>query len=160
MVQAAREVAAKRITFDPHTLKTGFWPPGGNWFQREIRVVGPSPDGRRQVDADAWLLPDDPDRFAVAGIDVPRGSFTLAPLSEDDVRAVDGAVRPRRAGRAIPVDDDGLRRVAELYRTAVMEGCRNPTQRVASANNVSRMTASRWLRRARDRGFLAERKAS
>lgn len=147
MLRAAPLEAARRITFDAQELKPGNWPPGDGWWMREIRVVGPSPDGRRLVDDTAWLLGDEPARKAT--------TLPLQPLSSDDRGAVQEAVRPsRKAREAIPMDDDGLRRVAELYRTAIREERRNPTIHVAETNHVSRMTASRWIRRARDRGFL------
>jgi hypothetical protein len=71
---------------------------------------------------------------------------------EDPVRA---AFRPRRQREAIPMDDHSLVNVAERYNAAVGLG-QPPTSAIQKAYNVSRSTASRWVRRARDLGLIAE----
>lgn len=65
-------------------------------------------------------------------------------------------VAARRRREPIPMDDDGLRAGAERYRTLEAMGQRKKTQQIADERHVSRMTASRWLRRARDLGILEE----
>jgi hypothetical protein len=65
---------------------------------------------------------------------------------EDPVRA---ALRPRRQREVIPMDDTRLERVAEIYNMAQELG-QPPNAAVQAAYNVSRATASRWVRRARD----------
>jgi hypothetical protein len=69
---------------------------------------------------------------------------------EDD--PVQAATRVRRP-TAIPMDDEKLAQVAEDYVLAQKLG-HPPTATVAAEYNVSRATASRWVRRARDRGLL------
>jgi hypothetical protein len=62
-------------------------------------------------------------------------------------------VEPRRVGRKPLYDRDHWRKVAEVYRKAAG---RSPTKAVADHFNVSRATASGWVRRARDAGALGE----
>jgi len=54
------------------------------------------------------------------------------------------------------MSETGLAAIAERYRTIVATGQRSPTVQIAKEQDVSRMTASRWLRRARDLGLLEE----
>jgi hypothetical protein len=54
--------------------------------------------------------------------------------------------------RAQPITDEHLAEVAEVYSAAGSK----PTQAVLHRFHVSRPTASRWVRLARDRGFLPE----
>jgi DNA-binding Lrp family transcriptional regulator len=49
--------------------------------------------------------------------------------------------------------DDELRRIAQIYRDNIE---RNPAGAVASALDVSRATAARRIKEARDRGFLPQ----
>lgn len=53
------------------------------------------------------------------------------------------------------VDDTLLRRVAEVYRHAIMLGRRDPTATVAKELGVARSTAGRYVQQARDRDHLA-----
>jgi hypothetical protein len=75
---------------------------------------------------------------------------------EDPVRA---ATRPLRAKReAIPMDNRRLEEVAVVYNAAAELG-KHPTAEVMADPRwapVSRTTASRWVRRARDRGLIPE----
>jgi hypothetical protein len=87
-------------------------------------------------------------RLVVAMLAKQRGE-------EDPVRA---ATRPRGPREPIPMDDQDLERVAEMYRVAVDMG-QAPTAKIMAAHHVSRSTASRWVRRARDRGLLDEARA-
>jgi hypothetical protein len=59
--------------------------------------------------------------------------------------------RTPRRGKAI--SDAELRRVAEIYRTAVVHRT-PPTKKVATEMHVARSTAGRWVVQARKRGFL------
>jgi hypothetical protein len=71
----------------------------------------------------------------------------------DPVRAV---TRPSRGLReAIPMDDRELERVAEIYKAAAELG-RSTYAAIDAEYHVSRTTASRWVRRARDRGLIPE----
>lgn len=72
-----------------------------------------------------------------------EGLETYRALLED-------ARRPRRGS---PITDDHLRQVADLYRTALARGDA-PTQTVADSMHVVPSTAGRWVKRARERGFL------
>lgn len=67
----------------------------------------------------------------------------------------DWAKSSRRAQAGIPVTDDDLQQVASEYRQA-LKGGRNPTAEVARIHHVSRSTASRWVRKARNAGYLGE----
>lgn len=53
------------------------------------------------------------------------------------------------------VDSGMLEDVAALYRRAALDG-NKPTAEIALALSVSRSTAARWVRRARDRGLLGD----
>jgi len=65
--------------------------------------------------------------------------------------AVKDALRPRRTTGA--VTDEKLREVADVYRAA-HNAHRPPTKAVMEEWHVERSTASRWIRRARDVGYL------
>jgi hypothetical protein len=52
------------------------------------------------------------------------------------------------------VDDERLKEVAEVYRGALARG--SPTEAVHKSFKIGRSTASRWVRMARDRGYLGE----
>jgi hypothetical protein len=58
------------------------------------------------------------------------------------------APRPRR-----PQDDDGWRRVAELYRRAVAGGS-PPSRAIAAEFGATEASARKWVQEARERGFL------
>ncbi len=83
----------------------------------------------------------------------PRPAWGAAPTKEQIAIAKEALAAGASRRRLIPIDHAGLRRVAETYRTAMRLG-QPPTKRVADEHHVSRTTASRWIRRARDLGFL------
>ncbi len=62
----------------------------------------------------------------------------------------EGGRRPRRGVR---LTDDQLRRVAEIYQTALRLGD-PPTKTICEKEHVTRPTASRWVSMARARGVL------
>jgi hypothetical protein len=75
---------------------------------------------------------------------------------DDDVRAALLALRqagPTRRG----LPDDLYRKVATIYGGLVDEGERYPIKRLAQGQNVDISTASRWVKGARDRGYLPEK---
>jgi hypothetical protein len=87
-----------------------------------------------------------------------RGGITqIGPVSnrEQAAEVLESAARrvPRRGS---PVSDEHLKQVATLYRKALrMQGPKKaPTEAVAMQMHVSRSTAGRWVRKARDAGFL------
>jgi hypothetical protein len=67
------------------------------------------------------------------------------------LRAIREARRQPRPG--VLVSDDHLRQVEAAYRAAMAQG-QPPTRAVMEQWHVARATASRWIARARDRGFL------
>jgi hypothetical protein len=89
-------------------------------------------------------------------IDAPDGSKYTLPGGEPTAEQAP-EIEAKTGGRppGYPIDDDGLRRVADTYRAALKLG-EPPTQRVKREHHVSRTTASRWIRRARDAGHLGE----
>jgi hypothetical protein len=52
------------------------------------------------------------------------------------------------------LSDDFLRAVAEIHESLVAEGEKYPVKALAKAQHVDVSTASRWISRARERGFL------
>lgn len=128
------------------------------------------PDGKREhFDTTAWILADAPPRGELAdrwqgmsseelsaavieSISRPR---RLEPIAHDQREHV-AAAAVRRPRAPIPMTDDGLAEIADRYRVLVATGQRNPTVQIAAERHVSRMTASRWLRRARDLKLLGE----
>lgn len=76
------------------------------------------------------------------------------PLTDDERAEVEAAASPPRRRRQLLTDDE-LREVARDYEGFVALGQRDPTVQVARARYASRSTASRWIRRARDLGYLA-----
>jgi hypothetical protein len=84
--------------------------------------------------------------IAVAGLLRHAVAEKVAPLLQPSV------THPRDLGQAGPTTET-LRHVAALYRLAVVLGDA-PTQRVADTLGVPRSTASRWVTRSRDRGYL------
>ena len=71
-----------------------------------------------------------------------------------DSRGIDGFRRTvqhaRRTTRRRGPSDDQLREAAEVYRSAEHA----PTQAVAEHFDVAHRTASLWIKRARERGYL------
>lgn len=83
-------------------------------------------------------------------------TFSPPPIGSDfdaHVDAVRGTRRQPRRG--IPITDDDLRAVADIYRRALERG-KHPTAAVMAAHHVARATASRWIARARARGYLGK----
>lgn len=90
---------------------------------------------------------------AVAALDAEwrdDGTVVVEP-SDRPVKFAPGGVRDSTPKRR-RVDDDLLRRVADLYRADAIDG--KPTDAVATALGVPLRTASRYVKAARDRGFL------
>lgn len=149
LLQDALSVAAKRLTYDSHD-ETGRT---RDRYYHPVTVVGRiRHDGTRQeADQRAWLLTTAHDLGAV--LEPHEPGRRAEPLTADDRQTVrDRAARSRVA---IPMTDEDLSAVADRYR-ALAAGRRNPTIQIANEWHVSRMTASRWLRRARDLGILEE----
>lgn len=65
-------------------------------------------------------------------------------------RFLEMARQPRRGS---PLTDDHLRAVVAMYKQALKEGD-PPTRTIADEMHVARPTASRWVAKARERGFL------
>ncbi len=84
--------------------------------------------------------------IAVAGLLRHAVAEKVAPLLRPSL------THPAVLGQSGPTTET-LRHVAALYRLAVVLGDA-PTQRVADTLGVPRSTASRWVTRARDRGYL------
>jgi hypothetical protein len=86
----------------------------------------------------------------------PEGGVRLVPTDEGEVSA--GEIPARRRVR---LSDDFLREVGRVYSQALDAG-EHPTQAVFDKvlhdghPAGARSTVSRWVRRARERGFLAE----
>ena len=157
MVQRAPVRATRSITFDP-----------ADWGRprAEIEVRPLSPDVSQ---APAWLLEDPAKstrgRLADKWQDMSSEELAEAvhqlqeqPLRpqgahERRARSCRGCHEPPRRGRQ-PLSDEELREVARDYRTFVKLGQRDPTIQVALKHHGSRSTASRWIRRARELGFL------
>jgi hypothetical protein len=83
---------------------------------------------------------------------LPDGAQVIEPLTPAEREALDERFG-RRPRRGSPITDDNLRGVAERYSEALKRGD-PPTQSVARELNVARSTASRWVAKARERGFL------
>lgn len=149
MLPRAVAQAARRITFDLDDPSAD--------TNHKIRVIDPT----RKRPLDAWFLLRTDPSFGSRPEDLEGLTFPV-PLSEQDRATVASQAQPRHghSRQPIPMDDEGLRRVAELYRLAEQVGQRDPTKRVAREHNVSRMTASRWIRRARDQELLPPRPRS
>ncbi len=75
-----------------------------------------------------------------------------APMSAADVYHVRGETKIRRRRRSGALDPDIVRRAAEHYR----DGLNTPLVNVQRGLHVSRSTASRLVRSARDAGLLVE----
>jgi len=169
-MQDAMLAAARPLTFDPHD-EAGRHQGDYDHEPTAVKVVQRlNPDGTRQAcDTDAWLLMDaspggeladtwrmmTADQLSAAVLKLEARPTRFKDLEPDDDSVVrDTAARRRRA--PIPMADDDLRAVAERYRDLVATGVRNPTAQIAAERHVSRMTASRWLRRARDLKLLGK----
>lgn len=80
----------------------------------------------------------------------PQLRHTLPTLDQELLAALGARVRPRR--RRDPITSPKLEEAARVYRTNVQRG--NPTEAVAKAMHVGRSQASRYIRQARERGYL------
>lgn len=74
------------------------------------------------------------------------------PLSDDERAVAEAETAPRR--RRQPPTDEELREMADDHRRFDALKYRDPTIQVAKKHHMSRSTASRRLRRARDLGYL------
>lgn len=77
--------------------------------------------------------------------------FELFPGGDAAADIYERAKAPRRG---LPLTDDELREVADIYREAVARGDRSPTRAVGEAKHAARSTAARWVGKARKKGFL------
>jgi hypothetical protein len=84
--------------------------------------------------------------------------LVMSPEGVSDLSEVAGpedtyGVGKRSIKRGKPLTDQHLEAVAEQYRAAVKAG-RPPTETIRKLAGVGRPTAAKWIRAARDRGFL------
>lgn len=82
-----------------------------------------------------------------------RGPVVRTVRTHDDIRDFYAEWRLSKHRRPRSVDDELLRRVAEVYRAAQRRGD-PPTATVAQVLHGSRSSAGRWVMLARERGFL------
>lgn len=61
----------------------------------------------------------------------------------------------RQPRRGIPISDGDLDEVAKIYKAALLAG-EHPNLNVQEEMHLSRSTASRWIAKARERGFLGK----
>jgi hypothetical protein len=102
--------------------------------------------------------PDGPPTYTFDGVEAPVRAVEFD--EQHDMTPIGGMPRtaeykaaartPREAGR---ISDDTLREVADIYRKAHAERAA-PTEAVATEMSISRTSAGRWVRRARERGYL------
>jgi hypothetical protein len=147
----------EQIIFEPNTDPTGRHTGLSATTLRAPnigRMLREAPMATARVTASGQVAPEgDPDdpvhwmrqRLAAASGARERGE-------EDPVRA---PFRPRRQREAIPTDDRDLERVARIYSEAAALG-QQPNKAVQAGYSVSRATASRWIRRARDLDLIPE----
>jgi hypothetical protein len=95
-------------------------------MERSTLAIEPRPD----IHDGAFQVPGDPDHQAWVG-----------PL-------------PAAVGRGRAVPSDRVRKAAEVYRQAIADGSKAPTEAVAKTMGYSRPTAARDVRAARERGLL------
>ena len=96
------------------------------------------------------------DEIEIGGAPAWRYDTALSPGVGQEVRREAREIvraRQRQPRRGIAVSDDDLREIAVIYRAALAEQ-RRPTKAVMEAMHVSLATASRWVARARDLGYL------
>jgi len=87
----------------------------------------------------------------------PDGRVTGHPSylhSDEEFEAFYEAASTRLPRRGVPLDDEHLRKVAEVYRDP--RGGRHPTEFVAEQLHATRPTAGRWVMKAREKGFLGK----
>lgn len=104
-----------------------------------LRLEGPGPV---TITAFGETVPHPYESTADGHVAVPIGGAGRTPEYGDAAR------RRRRV-----IDDDLLRGVASRYREALAAG-EGPTQAIADEEYVSRSTASRWVKQAREAGHL------
>jgi hypothetical protein len=80
---------------------------------------------------------------------------SLAHKNDDATGALRALRQITAAGRGL--SDDFLRLVAESYKALVAEGEPYPVKALAEMQPVDKSTASRWIKEARARGFIADR---
>lgn len=108
-------------------------------------LPAPDPDSPLFIEGQQWLS----ERFDDEHIAIRLTAIT-------DIEAVKALLRPQRVSGA--VTDETLLEVADVYRRTHAAGAA-PTAAVAQEWNVSRSTASRWIRRAREAGHLGRARA-
>lgn len=81
------------------------------------------------------------------------GITKVVPLTADEAEQTTELLHRREPRRGLPITDEHLDEVAKVYRDALGAGAR-PTKAVMAAFHAKRPTASKWVRAARDRGFL------
>lgn len=101
--------------------------------QRMLSAATPGPETPDPAWIDAW---------AALHMELSGGAFPTPPR-----------VPIRRPRRRNSVTDDHLREVADTYRRALAAGA-PPTKEVAERMGASHSTAARWVKMARDKGFL------
>lgn len=116
----------------------------------------------RRVTIDKLMRQAVADAVVEIGLELPDGErWAIAPgLEERDdfyERYREGARRPRRG---VPLTEDDLVRVANIYRDALADirHRHRPTAMVAKVEGVSRATAARRVSLARERGHLGPAK--
>lgn len=80
---------------------------------------------------------------------------TIAAFSADRPGITTARLDELRDAGARGLSEKTLRLVAAVYEEIALQRG-NPVQEIVHAFNISRSTATRWIRRARDAGFLAE----
>jgi hypothetical protein len=120
---------------------------------RASRLEGGPPvtaEGLRRVPV-ASIVRDAAARAALR-VERQRRGAKLTPIGENDEDFY-RALRKTKARGRTRLTDDELEEVATIYRAAHARG-EAPTETVREVLRTSRASASRWIREARDRGFL------
>jgi Helix-turn-helix domain len=105
-----------------------------------IEQVDPEGKNRRLV----------PDERGHVRVYAPAFPDAMEGATETQAQLDSETLGPRRRS---PPESDDLRRVAELYRRAVVSGAA-PSHAIAAEFGITRETARKWVQRARERGFL------
>jgi hypothetical protein len=144
------------------TIEVG--PDGEQIDGAAIRAVRLSEYVKRSIDAVAlWILPTEhptatvhinlpgepPQQLPSEPFDDTHVAIRLAGVAHTP--EIKSALRPAR--RAGAITDEKLREVADVYRAAY-NAHRPPTKAVMEHWHVERSTASRWVKRTRDAGYL------
>jgi hypothetical protein len=120
-------------------LSVFFHPESGEFA--EIRLTPP-----KTGPFEPWRL------LANASLYAQYARASLAADSKDlqgAIRALQQVSSTRRG-----LSDDQLHLVAQLHRSLIAEGERYPIKAISRTQHVDVSTASRWVKAARDRGFL------